>query len=42
MWYEAQIKESEKNLTLIKQENREEIKSELLEWQKNTIKALYL
>lgn len=40
--YDSQIKRAKKILHLIKQENRDEIRSELIHWQNNTIKALRL
>lgn len=42
VWYDEQIKKAKKFLNLIKQGNWNEIKSELINWQNNTIKALHL
>lgn len=42
LWYEAQIKRAKRMLNLIKQENWGEIKSNLLNWQKQTISSLHL
>lgn len=42
VWYEDQIKRAKIFLNLIKHENWNEIKSNLIKWQYNTIKALNL